>query len=61
MKNKPSANSRLARLRILWKIHVCVSQEILSLTENNRLRSSQPRQAAKRQVVKKRHFQYNFT
>jgi hypothetical protein len=41
-------NSRLARLRILWEIHVYVSQEILSLTENNRLRSSQPRQAAKR-------------
>jgi len=46
----------LARLRILWCIHVCVSQEILSLTENNRLRSSQPRQAPERQAVKKPHF-----
>jgi hypothetical protein len=45
---KPVHNSRLARLRLLWLINVYVSQEILSLMENNRLRSSQPRQAAKR-------------
>ena len=34
MTKKPTANRRLARLRILSKIHVHVSQEILSLTEN---------------------------
>jgi len=45
---KAAANSRLARLRILWQIHVCVPQEILTLTENNRFRSSQPRQAWER-------------
>jgi hypothetical protein len=44
-------NSRLARLRILWSIHVCVPQEILSLVENKRLRSSQPRQAAERCAI----------
>jgi len=41
-------NRRLARLRILQQIHVLISQEVLSLTEKSRLRSSQPRQATTR-------------
>ncbi len=41
-------NTRLARLRILWWIHVYFSQEILSLKENNRFRTSQPCQARER-------------
>lgn len=54
MKNKRwklkarNTNSLLARLRILWYIHVCVSQVILSLVVNKRLRISQYRQAVKR-------------
>lgn len=35
----------MTRLRIMQKIHVYVSQEILYLTENNRFRSKLPRQA----------------
>jgi hypothetical protein len=43
-----AANSCFTQLRILWSVHFCVSQEIFSLTENNRLRSSQRRQAGTR-------------
>jgi hypothetical protein len=38
---KTSHNSGYTLLRILWLLHVHVSQELLSLTENKRLRSSQ--------------------
>lgn len=39
-------------MRILWQIHVYVSQEFLSLTENNQFRRSQPRQALEHKVCK---------
>ena len=50
MKNlkTPAPNSRFSQLRILWYIHVYVSQEFLSLTENNSFRTSQLREAAER-------------
>ena len=38
---KPTANSRFSQLRILLWIHVHVSQEFLSLSENIKFRTSQ--------------------
>jgi hypothetical protein len=44
------------------KTHVYISQELLSLKENNRFRSSQPRQAPKRkqQFYENPDFNINF-
>jgi hypothetical protein len=42
---KATHNSRFSQLRILQQILIHISQEILSLTKNNRFRTSQPRQA----------------
>ncbi len=39
---------RLARLRVFRYNQVHVSQEILSIIENNQFRTSQPRQAQER-------------
>ena len=39
-------NSRFKQLRVLWKVHFCVPQIFLSLTENNQFRISQLREAA---------------
>jgi hypothetical protein len=38
----------MARLRIMFKNNVHISQEFLSLTENNQFRISQLREAAER-------------
>jgi hypothetical protein len=50
------AISRFKQLRVLWDVHFCVPQFFLSLTENNQFRTSQLREAAERQAVKKLHF-----
>ena len=50
MKKSTSANSRFKQLRVLWDVHFYVPQNILSLTENNRFRTSQLREAAERYV-----------
>ena len=44
-----TANTRFALLRILCKPDVFLSQEILSLIDNNQFRSSQQRKAWERQ------------
>ena len=48
LNNGTSHNTRFALLRILCKPDVYLSQEILSLTENNQFRSSQQRKAWER-------------
>jgi hypothetical protein len=47
-KHSRPANSRFKQLRVLWKVHFCVPQNFLSLTENNQFRTSQLREAAER-------------
>jgi hypothetical protein len=41
-----AGNSRFKQLRVLCKVHFCVPQNFLSLTENNQFRISQLREAA---------------
>jgi len=47
-KQKTTANSRFKKWRKMCKIHIFLSQEILSLTENMPLRSSPLLEAAER-------------
>jgi hypothetical protein len=47
MKN-PAGNSRFKKWRKMCKIHIFLSQEFLSLTENTQLRSSPLHEAAER-------------
>jgi hypothetical protein len=56
-----SANSTYKKLAVQWlNEHLCfVSSSVVA--DSFRLRNRQLLVAAKRQVVKKRHFQYNFT
>ena len=56
-----TANSRFKKWRKMCKIHIFLSQEFLSLTENMPLRSSPLHEAAERQAVKKRHFSFQTT
>jgi hypothetical protein len=51
-----TANSRFKKWRKMCKIHIFLSQEFLSLTENMPLRSSPLHEAAERQDVKKPPF-----
>ncbi len=46
--NAPAPNSRFKKWRKMCKIHIFLSQEFLSLTENNQLRSSPLHEAAER-------------
>jgi len=51
-----AVNTRFALLQILYKPDVFLSQEIVSLTENNQFRTSQQRKAWERQAVKNSYF-----
>ena len=59
-KEARTGNSGFAKKRVQWLIEHSTSHQILCYVDRFELRNPLLRKAAKRQVVKKLHFQYNF-